>query len=73
MDVSTRNWVVSTIAGFVLLAVWIASIITPPVIALAAPLQAGILVLALGALGIQVAGGFSAVKTTTQLRNQSHL
>jgi len=69
----TRSWAVKTVAGFVLLAVWIASIISPPIVVLAAPVQAAIFVGALGALGLSVFASGSAVKTVTQIKSSEHL
>ena len=62
MVTSPNSWIVTTIAGFILLAVWIASVITPPFLAIGEPLQGVILVAGLAALGIQLTGSFKAVK-----------
>lgn len=66
-DATTRAWVVSTITGFVLLAVWVASVLAEPLIVLDPAAQTAIFLGALGALGIQTVSSFMTVRNSAAL------
>jgi hypothetical protein len=61
IDPTTRSWVVTTITGYVLLLVWVLSILTPPILHLDGTQQLAVFGLSLGALGINVAQAAKAV------------
>jgi hypothetical protein len=63
IDTETRNWLVATIASFVLLIfVGLSFIGNPPVVTLDPALQATLGIAALATLGIQVGMSYGAVR-----------
>lgn len=61
IDPSTRAWMAQTLAGYVLLVLWILSIINPPVVILDSTVQTVVFSLAVGALGLQAVQSYRAV------------
>lgn len=63
-----QRFVVSTAAALICIALSVLAYVTPPILALGDPLRVLLLVAGLGALGVQVATGYSAARTSTAIK-----
>jgi hypothetical protein len=68
IDVSTRTWIIATLTGYILLAIWVASILTNPIVHIDSTVQGTIFLIALGALGISNVTGFQTIKAVQASR-----
>lgn len=60
---ATQRWAITVVAGFVCVAIWVLSVVTPPILTVETPYNWFILIAGLAALGINLKDGFQAVQT----------
>jgi hypothetical protein len=67
MDITTRNFIVTTVGGFIALALWVAASLASPLIVLDETVKGVLFVIAFGALGLGQYTAFKAVNTVQAL------
>ena len=66
LDPSTRSWIIQTLTGYIFLALWVLSILTPPVVTLSGSLGTVVFGIAVAALGLQVTQSAKAVQSVSR-------
>lgn len=67
MDMTTRQWLVTTIAGFLMLGVWLLSSTATPTFVIDQSVKGFIFTLGVGALGLGQFAAYRAVQTSDAL------
>jgi len=68
---TTRKYIVTTITGYVLLAVWLASVLADPLLKLDPAVQTAVFGIAIAALGLQTYSGYKATDQVATMNNDA--
>lgn len=68
---TTRKYIVTTITGYVLLAVWLASVLASPLLVLDPAVQTAIFGIAIAALGLQTYSGYKATDEVSTMKRDA--
>lgn len=67
MDMTTRQWLVTTVAGFAMLGIWLLSSTATPMFVIDASIKGFLFTAAVGALGLGQFAAYKALQTSDAL------